>query len=178
VIDRLVRGRVWILALGVMLAGIVAMQVEVLKLGASIGRSVQRSSVLSVRNEQLQASVASLADDQRIERLAVGMGMVMAPPGAAGFLDANQNAAVNSALRNLQAPNATTFLNSTSTNGVVVTPTSLALANASSSASSTGTSPTTSAGTVPLPATPTSTYTAPTTTSSAAAPSTTTPTGG
>jgi hypothetical protein len=168
VIDRLVRGRVWILALGVMLAGIVAMQVEVLKLGASIGRSVQRSSVLSVRNEQLQASVASLADDQRIERLAAGMGMVMAPPGAAGFLDANQNGNLASALRNLQAPNATSFMNSTSTNGVVVTPTSLAAANASSAASSSGTSSTTTPSSAPLSTTPTTTYAAPTTASTGA----------
>ena len=33
-LDRLVRGRAWIPLLGVLLAGIVAMQVEVLKLGA------------------------------------------------------------------------------------------------------------------------------------------------
>src|SRR5205085_660663 len=37
-IDRLVRGRAWIPVLGVMLAGIVAMQVAVLKLGAGVGR--------------------------------------------------------------------------------------------------------------------------------------------
>src|SRR5438105_2710091 len=39
-LDRIVRGRAWILVLGVMLAGIVAMQVELLKLNASIGRSL------------------------------------------------------------------------------------------------------------------------------------------
>ena len=43
-LDRLIRGRAWIPLLGVMLVGIVAMQVEVLKLGASIGRSIQRTS--------------------------------------------------------------------------------------------------------------------------------------
>ena len=60
-LDRLIRGRAWIPLLGVMLAGIVAMQVEVLKLGASIGRSIERSTALQSRNEQLRASVASLA---------------------------------------------------------------------------------------------------------------------
>jgi hypothetical protein len=164
VIDRLVRGRVWILALGVMLAGIVAMQVEVLKLGASIGRSVQRSSVLSVRNEQLQASVASLTDDQRIERLAAGMGMVMTPPNAVGFLAAHPTGNLSSALRNLQAPSATTFLNSTSTNGVVVTPTSLAAANAPSTTSSTGTSLTSGASASTSPATTAATGSIPSTT--------------
>ena len=73
-IDRLVRGRAWIPVLGVLLAGIVAMQVEVLKLGNDVGRSVQRSTTLQAQNEVLQASVASLNDDQRIERLAAGHG--------------------------------------------------------------------------------------------------------
>ncbi len=61
VLDRVVRGRAWILILGVMLAGIVAMQVEVLKLGASIGRSIEQSTALQSRNELLRASVASLS---------------------------------------------------------------------------------------------------------------------
>lgn len=139
VIDRLVRGRAWILALGVMLTGIVAMQVEVLKLGANIGRSVQRSSTLQVRNEQLQSSVASLADDQRIEKLAAGMGMVMAPAGSVGFLTARGHANVRAAVANLQAPSTTTFVNSPSTNGVLVTPTVIAAANAPTGSSSTGT---------------------------------------
>ena len=67
-LDRLVRGRAWIPVLGVMLAGIVTMQVEVLKLGTSVGRWMQRASTLQTKNDALQASVASLADDQRIER--------------------------------------------------------------------------------------------------------------
>lgn len=139
VIDRLVRGRAWILALGVMLAGIVAMQVEVLKLGASIGRSVQRSSALAVRNEQLQASVAALADDQRIERIAAGMGMMMTPATGVGFLSGGQGANVQGVVGNIHAPNATTFLNSPSTNGIVVTPASLAAANAAATSNSSGT---------------------------------------
>src|SRR5205085_833946 len=92
-LDRLVRGRAWIPLLGVMLAGIVAMQVEVLKLGASIGRSIERSTALQSRNELLRESVASLADEQRIERLASGLGMVMPTPGAVGFLAARRSVA-------------------------------------------------------------------------------------
>ena len=86
VLDRLIRGRAWIPLLGVMLAGIVAMQVEVLKLGASMGRSLEANSTLSAQNATLRESVASLADDQRIEQLAASMGMVMPPPSAVGFL--------------------------------------------------------------------------------------------
>lgn len=135
VIDRLVRGRAWILALGVMLAGIVAMQVEILKLGASIGRSVQRTSDLEVRNEQLQASVAALADDQRIERMAAQIGMVMTPPTSVGFLPAGQRVSLSRALGNVHTPDANAFLNSPATNGSVVTPASIAAANAPAGAS-------------------------------------------
>src|ERR1700683_1124588 len=54
-LDRVVRGRTWIALLGVMLVGIVAMQVEVLKLGASEGRALQEGAALASRNEILRA---------------------------------------------------------------------------------------------------------------------------
>src|SRR5438105_12464726 len=107
-LDRIVRGRAWIPLLGVMLVGIVATQVEVLKLGASIGRSIQRGSALQSRNELLRASVASLADDQRIERLAAGMGMVMPEPAAISFLSAHP-ADAGRAVSNIHAPASATF---------------------------------------------------------------------
>jgi hypothetical protein len=125
-LDRLVRGRMWIPLLGVMLAGIVAMQVEVLKLGASIGRSIERGTALQSRNEQLRDTVASLADDQRIERLAAGMGMVMAPPTGVGFLSASAGANVQGAIANIHAPNSQAFMSLLSSNGAVT-----ALANTS-----------------------------------------------
>ena len=50
------------------------MQVEVLKLSATTGRSIERGTALASRNEQLRASVAELSDDQRIERLAARWG--------------------------------------------------------------------------------------------------------
>jgi hypothetical protein len=118
-IDRLVRSQAWILVLGVMLAGIVAMQVEVLKLGANVGRSIERSSSLQTRNQLLRASVASLSDDARIERLAAGMGMIMPAPGAAAFVPAAASGAVQRAIANIHAPDPTTFLASTTSNGAV-----------------------------------------------------------
>jgi hypothetical protein len=109
-IDRVVRGRTWIALLGLMLAGIVAMQVEVLKLGASEGRSLQESAALQSRNELLRASVASLSDDQRIERLASQDGMVMPPPTDLVFLPPNSAVNANRAANNIHVPDATTFL--------------------------------------------------------------------
>ena len=64
--------------LGVMLVGIVAMQVEVLKLGASVGRALTQSAALQSKNQMLRATVAAESADQRIEQLAAsGYGMVM-----------------------------------------------------------------------------------------------------
>ena len=110
VIDRLVRGRAWIPVLGVLLTGIVAMQVSMLKLNASIGRSIERSTALQSQNQQLRASVATLADDQRIERIAAGMGMIMPAPAAVGFLSAQPTGGIGQAVANIKTPDAATFL--------------------------------------------------------------------
>jgi len=121
-LDRIVRGRAWIPLLGVMLAGIVATQVEVLKLGASVGRSVERSTQLETANEQLRANVATLADDQRIERLAAGMGMVMPAPDAVSFLSIRGSGDVGRAIANIHAPSPASFLSLLPAGGTTLTP--------------------------------------------------------
>jgi hypothetical protein len=145
-LDRVVRGRAWILLLGLMLAGIVAMQVEVLKLGASMGRSIQEGTGLQSRNELLRASVASLADDQRIERLAAGMGMIMPAPDGVGFLAAHPRPDVQQAIANIHPPNAQGFLSLITANGAIATgPSAPQGPNTSSSAATSTSQPTTSA---------------------------------
>ncbi|HEX8975039.1 MAG TPA: hypothetical protein VF781_00885, partial [Solirubrobacteraceae bacterium] len=108
-LDQIVRGRAWIPLLGVLLAGIVAMQVEVLKLSANMGRSLERGTALQSRNEQLRASVAQLSDDQRIERIAAQMGMVMPAPTAVKFLAQHPAGQLGRALAGIHSPNPTAF---------------------------------------------------------------------
>ncbi len=108
-LDRIIRGRYWIPLLGILLVGIVAMQVEVLKLNAGIGRALEQSTSLQIRNEQLRAAVGRAADDQRIESTAAHMGMVMAPPAAIRFLERHPAADGAKAAGNIHAPNATGF---------------------------------------------------------------------
>jgi cell division protein FtsL len=141
-IDRLVRGRAWIPVLGVLLAGIVAMQVEVLKLGTNVGKLVQRSTALQSQNESLQASVASLGDDQRIERLAAGMGMAMPAPTTIAFLRAAPGGDPRRAIANLHAPDPTTFANELAAQAA-----SAAAASMTAAASTATSSATTSTGT-------------------------------
>ena len=110
-LDRLVRARAWIPMLGVLLAGIVAMQVEVLKLGASIGRSVQMTTELQSRNEMLRASVTSLSNPQRIESVAEAtMGMVLPGPGAVAFITAQRSGQAAQAAANIHAPSPSAFV--------------------------------------------------------------------
>ena len=156
-LDRIVRGRVWIALLGLMLAGIVAMQVEQLKLGASIGRSVERTSQLQTRNQQLQASIAALSDDQRIESLAARQGMIMPPPEAIDFLANPGQIGVQKALSNIHAPNPSAFSSLQTGSGEVVTSlnatgsasASLAGAPASGQASTVATAPLSTVATAP-----------------------------
>jgi cell division protein FtsL len=108
-LDRIIRGRVWIPLLGVLLAGIVAMQVEVLKLNAATGVSLQRTTALQDERDVLQANVARLADDQRIERIAAQMGMQMPAPSQVKFLSTS-GANPSRAAGNIHQPDATAFL--------------------------------------------------------------------
>jgi cell division protein FtsL len=106
-LDRVVRGRIWIGLLGILLAGIVATQVEVLRLNADTGRALQQSAALSVRNQALRTSVAELSDDARIERLAAGMGMVFPVPTGLTFVPASGS--VSRAVQSIHSPDPTQF---------------------------------------------------------------------
>ena len=164
-LDRVVRGRAWIPLLGVLLAGIVAAQVEILKLGASNGRSLEQTTTLTNANEQLRGSVAALSDDQRIERLGSAMGLVLPPPGAVGYLAAGRDGNVGGALADIHAPDSSAFVMMTAKNGALVTgpnastlppsagaplppasPTSTNTTTSSSTSTSTATSTATSSG--------------------------------
>lgn len=85
-LDRLVRGRAWIVLIGVALIGIVAMQVSLLKLNAGIGHDVQRSSVLQRENDLLRADDSRLAEGQRVERTAARAGLIQPNPGSIRFI--------------------------------------------------------------------------------------------
>ena len=121
-LDRVVRGRAWIPLLGLLLTGIVAMQVEVLKLNSGIGHSTVSTAQLQSQNELMRANVARLADDQRIESMAAGMGMVMSQPSAVRFLPADGSAEAVRAAAAVHQPDAAGFAarrqtTTTSTNG-------------------------------------------------------------
>src|SRR3954470_23435143 len=66
VVDRLLRGRLCIWVIGVMLGGIVAMQVSLLRLNAGISRAVITASTLERQNSDMEASIAKLTGGDRV----------------------------------------------------------------------------------------------------------------
>lgn len=85
-LDRLIRGRTWIAVIAVALFGIVAMQVAILRLGASIGRSVTQIQQLEQRNELEQTAVAALKPGRDVAAEAAALGMVDPPAGDIKYL--------------------------------------------------------------------------------------------
>ena len=114
----MIRGRIWIPLLGVLLVGIVGMQVENLKLNAGLGTAIEQTTTLQSRNDWLRDDVAQLSDPQRIEAIAARHGMLMAPASATKFLRAGgtpSSASVRAAIAGIHAPGSTYFASPTET---------------------------------------------------------------
>ncbi|MGH2947537.1 MAG: hypothetical protein ACRDPC_15005, partial [Solirubrobacteraceae bacterium] len=103
-VDRLLRGRVWIWLIGVLLGGIVAMQVSLLKLNAGISRAVTTTGTLERQNADLEADIARLSSGERVRATALAQGMVMPSAGAVEFLRARPHRDPRAAARNMAPP--------------------------------------------------------------------------
>jgi hypothetical protein len=88
-LDRLIRGRAWIALVGFALLGIVAMQVAILRLGASIGRSVSQIEQLTQQNETVATAIAGLQPGQNVALEASALGMVYPPDDNIDYLRYN-----------------------------------------------------------------------------------------
>jgi hypothetical protein len=87
-LDRLIRGRTWIALIAIALLGIVAMQVAILRLGASIGRSVSQIEQITQRNESAETAIARLEPGRNVAGEAAALGMVYPPAGDITYLRA------------------------------------------------------------------------------------------
>jgi hypothetical protein len=103
VVDRLLRSRLWIWALGALLGGIVTMQVSLLKLNSGISRAVETTTTLERQNAALEASIARLSSPDRIESGAATLGMLMPPAGDVSYLSAGPEDA-SQAVKRMQPP--------------------------------------------------------------------------
>src|SRR3954454_15848089 len=81
VVDRVLRSRGCIWLIGLLLGGIVAMQVSLLRLNSGISRAVITQSTLEKQNMALQSSIAELTSGERVTAAAAG-GQMVDPPAA------------------------------------------------------------------------------------------------
>jgi len=105
-LDRLIRGRAWIVLVAFALIGIVTLQLALLKLNASIGRTLERSAVLQRENATLSIENSELAAGSRVEAAAERFGMTLVPAGSLKFLRSRGGADTAQAAGALNAPQA------------------------------------------------------------------------
>jgi hypothetical protein len=106
IVDSLLRSRAWIVVVALMLGGIVAMQVSLLKLNAGISRAVQASATLERQNADMQDTIARLSSGDRVRTAAAAAGMVAPPAGDIGFLRARGERDDQLAAQRMQPPSA------------------------------------------------------------------------
>ena len=102
-LDRLLRGRAWIALVGVLLAGIVFLNVSVLELNRGIAQTDAKSAVLERTNSTLREKVATLSSTERIQELAQQKGYVLPQPGDVTYLHGSPSASRLAAQR-IQPP--------------------------------------------------------------------------
>jgi len=144
-LDRLIRGRVWIGVIAFALIGIVTMQLVLLKLNAGIGRSLVRETLLQRENATLSAENSEVAAGEQVEAQAEHAGMELIPEGALRFLTAHPASDISKAAAALSAPIAATSTtggeataSDTSTTGESSASSTASTAEAAASTTSTG----------------------------------------
>lgn len=85
-VDRLLRGRAWIGLLAVLLLGLVAINVSLLKLNAQAGHNAEKVKTLRIQNDRLHAKVSRLRSGDRVERVAGRLGLAMPEAGSVRYL--------------------------------------------------------------------------------------------
>jgi hypothetical protein len=101
-LERLVRGRGWILLLGALLFGLVALNVSLLKLNAAAGHNAERAKVLRIQNAKLRGKVSRLASGDRLRSAAGEMGLVMPEPKKVHYLNTRPDRDPRQAVRNIR----------------------------------------------------------------------------
>jgi cell division protein FtsL len=84
---RLTGGIVWIAAFAVLLTGVVAVNVAVLRVNMTLNNLNQQQLELQSENQSLASQVSSAGSSLRIEQVAHRFGLVPAPASDTSYLD-------------------------------------------------------------------------------------------
>jgi hypothetical protein len=96
---RMTRSRTWIGVLGLLLAGIVALNVVSLSLTASSGKVAARADALQQQNAQLRSLLTERLSSNRVEEVAAGLGLSVPDPQEIEYLRAGDEYAALAAKR-------------------------------------------------------------------------------
>lgn len=166
-LDRVLRGPLYIALVGVLLAGIVFFNVDVLELNHGIASTDARSVQLKRENAALTLRLAQLGSSERIQSVALARGLVLPQPGDVRYLRAQPGDAAH-ALRVMTAPDPSSAVAATPAAQTMLSQQSTPVSGSTTTTPSTTTTtaPATSAAPVasaPATATPTTTSTPATT---------------
>lgn len=98
-VQRLTRGRAWIAVLGLLLIGIVALNVATLSFDASISKMERTALDLEQRNSALRAGLAQKLSHDRVEAAALSLGLVRPATDEYTYRDAGDSGAARAAER-------------------------------------------------------------------------------
>jgi hypothetical protein len=96
-LDRLIRGRLWIGLIAFALIGIVAMQLVVLRLNTEVGKGLERKANLQREISSLQVATSALTAAEHVQSEALRHGMQAATSDASQFLTAQPGAVASAA---------------------------------------------------------------------------------
>ena len=104
-LDALLSGRVWIGLVGVLLAGIVFFNVDLMRMNREITHLADRAAEVKRQNASLRQDVAQLANSERIQEAAAELGLVLPQPDQVRYLKSNPRIDARTASKRIIAPN-------------------------------------------------------------------------
>jgi cell division protein FtsL len=110
VLDALLTGRLWIGLVGVLLAGIVFFNVDLLQMNREITQMADRAAEIKRQNDRLRHDYARLASSERIQEAAAALGLVYPAAGEVRYLQSNPKLDAHDASKRIIAPTTTTPL--------------------------------------------------------------------
>ncbi len=106
-LDTLLSGRIWIGLVGVLLAGIVFFNVDLMRMNREITHMADRAAQLKRENGGLREDVAGLASSERIQQEAAKLGLVLPEPSQVRYLKSNPSIDARTASKRIIAPTPT-----------------------------------------------------------------------
>ena len=103
-LDSLLSGGLWIPLVGVLLAGIVFFNVDLLRINRGIAETSQKASSVKRHNAKLRTEIARLVRSERIQRAAAQRGLVFPAAHEIRYLEAHPAADARRAAQRIEPP--------------------------------------------------------------------------